>query len=300
MPRSIDRHSALTSGTWRPLLSLAALIVICPLQSLQLRAQQGALAGVKVLPENLIFVGNKAFSAEDLRAIFRSAGTMTAQLPPQFIDTYNNDRIVHATNMLLAFYRNRGFVRVVMAPPEMDFVPGESGKMTLILRITENRSYRLGKITLTGATVLREAVVVSMLNLQTGSPVNLSKISAGVQALRETYLTLGYLDTGIKTSLDAPDNRTTANLNVDIQEGRQYHVGRVELVGNSPIQEKLLRETLPFQPGDIFGRKAFDACLETLNELGITPMLTINDVDFRYDQPKALVDVVIHLEGKKR
>jgi outer membrane protein assembly factor BamA len=104
----------------------------------------------------------------------------------------------------------------------------------------------------------------------------------------------------IQTSLVAPEDKKIADLKVDIVEGSQYHVGRLEFIGNSPIKEKLLREMLPFQPGDIFGRKAFDACLETLNEIGITPVLTANDVDFKYDQSKALVDVVIHLIGRSR
>jgi outer membrane protein assembly factor BamA len=264
-------------------------------------AQQGAIAGLKVLPENLVFVGNKSFPSEDLRAIFRSAGTMTAQVPPQFIDTYNNDRIAHAINMLLVFYRNRGFVKASINPPEVDFGPGAStGKMLLVLRISEDHAYQLGQIRIVGAATLREEVVISMLNLQPRSPVNVSKINAGVLAVRETYLTLGYLDVEIQTSLDTPEGKSVADLKINIVEGSQYHVGKLELVGSLPVQEKLLREMLPFQAGDIFGRKAFDACLEALNELGITPVLTANDVDFNYDKPKALVDVAIHLAGKKK
>src|SRR5262245_66323173 len=72
------------------------------------QTQQGSLAGVKIPPECINFVGNRSFSSEDLRAIFRSAGTVTAQLPPQSMDTYNNARLVHPSNMLLAFSRNRG------------------------------------------------------------------------------------------------------------------------------------------------------------------------------------------------
>ena len=69
------------------------------------------MAGLKIPKENISFIGNKSFASDELKTIFRSAGTVTAQLPPQFMDTYNNDRIVHASSMLLAFYRNRGFVK---------------------------------------------------------------------------------------------------------------------------------------------------------------------------------------------
>jgi outer membrane protein insertion porin family len=301
MPRSIHHNLAsgrLTSADYRVIVCLWITSLMFPAA---LDAQQGALAGVKVPPDNIRFIGNKSFTGEDLRAIFRSAGTVTAQVPSEFMDTYSNDRILHAINTLLTFYRNRGFVKASISPPEVDFGPGEpTGKMAFALKIIENNSYELGQVRIAGATALREDVVISMLNLQPRQPVNLSKINAGILALRETYLTLGYLDVDIKTSLDAPDGKKTADLKVDIFEGSQYRVGQVQLTGNSPIKEKLLREMLPFQPGDIFGRKAFDACLETLNELGIAPVLTGNDVDFTYNKSKALVDVAIHLEGKKK
>jgi outer membrane protein assembly factor BamA len=280
--------------------AVVSVLVSLLLLPTEIVPQQGTLAGLKVLPENVVFVGNKSFPAEDLRAIFRSAGTVTAQVPPQFADTYNNDRIAHAINMLLVFYRNRGFVKASINPPEVDFGPGTStGKISLVLRISENTAYQLGQIRIVGAATLKEDVVVSMLNLQPRNPVNVSKINAGVLAVRETYLTLGYLDVEIQTALDAPEGKSIADLKINIVEGSQYHVGKLELVGSLPVQEKLLREMLPLQAGDIFGRRAFDACLEALNELGITRVLTASDVDFNYDKPKAVVDVTIHLAGKK-
>ena len=262
-------------------------------------AQQGALAGLKIPKENISFLGNKSFATEDLKAIFRSAGTVTAQLPAQFMYTYNNDRIVHASSMLLGFYRNRGFVKAVVSPPEFDLGSSGSATMTLVLKITEGNAYQLGVVKVTGATVLRETVVASMLSLQPKAMANLAKINAGILAVREAYLALGYLDVQIKTALDAPEGKKVAELRVDIVEGEPYHLGRIELSGNSPIDVKLLHQLLPLQPGDLFGKKAFEACLDTLNELGTTPVLTANDVSFAYDKPKALVHVTIHLEGKK-
>src|SRR5262245_32962877 len=275
---------------------LLCLVLVPPWIQAQ---QQGTMAGLKIPKENITFIGNKSFASDDLKAIFRSAGTVTAQLPPQFMDTYNNDRIAHASKMLLEFYRNRGFVKAVVQPPEFELGPSGSGTMTLVLKITENNAYQLGAVKITGVTVLRDTVVASMLSLRPKAMANLAKINAGILAVREAYLALGYLDVEIKTALDAPEGKRVAELRVDIVEGNPYHLGHIELSGKSPIDVKLLHELLPLQPGDLFGKKAFEACLDTLNELGTTPLLTPNDVSFAYDQAKALVDVTIHLEGKK-
>jgi len=280
---------------WGTVVPLLGLFLVPP----PTRAQQGALAGLKIPMENISFIGNKSFASDDLKAIFRSAGTVTAQLTPQFMDTYNNDRIVHASKMLLAFYRNRGFLKAVVHPVDFDLGPSGTGTMSLVLKITENNAYQLGSVKVTGATVLRDTVVASMLSLQPKAMANFAKINAGILAVREAYLALGYLDVQIKTSLDAPEGKKVADLRVDIEEGNPYHLGRIELAGNSPIDVKLLRELLPLQPGDLFGQKAFEACLNTLNDLGTTPLLTAKDVSFEYDKPKALVNVTIHLDGKK-
>jgi len=202
--------------------------------------------------------------------------------------------------MLLAFYRNRGFVKAVINPPDFDLGPSGSATMILVLKITEHNAYQLGTVKVTGATVLRESVVASMLSLQPKAMANLAKINAGILAVREAYLALGYLDVQIKTDLDAPEGKRVADLRVDITEGDPYHLGHIELTGKSPIDVKLLHQLLPLQPGDLFGKKAFEACLDTLNELGTTPVLTADDVSFAYDKPKALVDVTIYLEGKKK
>jgi len=92
------------------------------------------------------------------------------------MDTYDNDRLTHASNMLLAFYRNRGYVNAVIHPPEFDLGPSGSGTMTLLLRIRENNAYQLGVVKIMGATVLRDTLVASMLSLQPKAVANLAKV----------------------------------------------------------------------------------------------------------------------------
>ena len=263
--------------------------------------QQGMLAGIQVPSENIVFVGNKSFSSEELRGIFRNAGTVTAKLASENMDTYDTNRISHAIEMLLTFYRNQGFIKASIDVPEIDFGPKVGGtKIRLVLKITENNAYQLGQVKVNGARALGESLILPMLNVRLRSPINFSKINSGTLALKETYLTLGYLDVDIKTSLDAPEGKKIADLKLDIIEGNQYHLGQVRLVGNSALNEKSLQEFMPFKTGDIFGRRAFEACLEDLNELGITPVLTADDVDFNFNKEGALVDVEIHLAGKKK
>jgi len=252
-----------------------------------------------VKPENILFAGNTSISSEELRSIIRGAGTVTAQLSPESMDVYNTDRITHGLNMLLAFYRNRGFVRAEIKGPDIDFVPGEgSNRIRLLFKISEDHLYRLGQIKISHFKTLDESALTAMLNIQPGQPLNLAKLNAGVQAVQRAFLSLGYLDIDVRTSLDFNEKKGLADILLTIKEGPQYHVGQLELLGNPLISSLLLRDFLPMQTGDIFAEKTFEACLQNLNELGITPVLTDSDITFKIDREKSLVNLEIDLEGK--
>ncbi|MEW5977593.1 MAG: POTRA domain-containing protein [Acidobacteriota bacterium] len=263
-------------------------------------ALQGSLTGLLVKAENIVFTGNKDTPTEDLRTILREAGTVTANLPVERMDVYDGNRLTHAINMLAAFYRNRGFVKATIGQPEFDLGSEAETRVRLRLAVSEGTRYELEDIRIVGATALSPAVLTSLLNLQKGRPVNLSKINIGALAIRETYLTLGYLDVVISPALDAPEGKRRATLTVRIEEGKQYRVGEISFVGPSVIKESLLREFLPLKTGDMFGQKAFEGCLASLNELGITPLLTPEDADFDFDSGKGTVNVAIHLNGKTK
>ncbi|MFN8008298.1 MAG: POTRA domain-containing protein [Terriglobia bacterium] len=300
LPRTPTLALALCSTLRSAMLWLVvALALVAPAPGMP--PQYGPLAGIKIPPESIRFVGNRAISSEDLRAIFRSAGTVTAGITPDRMDIYDTNRISHVLEMIQMFYRNRGYIKARVELPEVSFMtPAAGGKMELVIKITENIEYRLGRITVEGLKAIDQSQAIAMLNLQPEAAINFSKLNAGTVALRETYLTLGYLDIAIQANLDAPDRHTTANLKISVMEGKQYHLGKITLVGDSPIHESLLRESLPFQAGDVFGEKAFNACLDTLNALGTTPVLTANDVSFNYDKANGIVDVSIYLQGKPK
>lgn len=217
------------------------------------------------------------------------------------MDTYSADRITHAVNMLLAFYRNRGFIRATIDPPQMDFgTQGDTSRLTMLFKINEDHIYLPGQVKIRGARTFAEPLLTPMLNLQPDIPLSMAKLDTGILTIQKSYLSLGFLDVEVKASLDAQESKKRADILVDITEGPQYHVGKVELVGNSPVSIPLLQEFLPLQQGDVFGEKTFEACLQYLNNVGITPVLTASDVTFQYNRPKGEVDLVIHLEGKEK
>jgi outer membrane protein assembly factor BamA len=260
---------------------------------------QGLLTGFKIKPENLIFVGNRVFSTADLRSIFQNAGNLMGTLSAEKIDVYDNRRLNLGVNALLAFYRNRGFIKTEVKPPEINYGNSSStGQIQLIFQITEDIAYFWGEVTISGAQIFPQPVLLGMLNPTPKAPLNITKIDSGIALIREAYLNLGFLDVEVTSTVDTLPNRNIANLSVAIREGRQYHVGRIQIAGTPAIRETLVREVLPLQKGDLFGERAFKTALDSLTSLGLPHPLTTLDVDFNIDRNQSVVDMVIYLEGK--
>jgi outer membrane protein assembly factor BamA len=137
-----------------------------------------------------------------------------------------------------------------------------------------------------------------LLNLQPNCLLNLAKIDQGLNSIRETYLMLGYLDVQVNSSLEPVPGRAIADLLVNLQEGTQYRIGKIEMAGSLPVPTPMLLEFFPLQKGDIFGEKVFNYALNALNSLGMTPKLTVQDVDFSIDRNRGVVDLMVHLTGR--
>jgi outer membrane protein assembly factor BamA len=264
-----------------------------------LQAEQGRLNGFLIKPESIVFMGNHLVATADLRNVFRSAGTVAARLTPEQMDMYDSQRVNHGLETVLSFYKNRGFIKASIKPPVFDYGVNPSVRqIQMIITVVEDHPYHLSEIKISGAQGLTPAYLTALLNLTPKATINLAKIDSGIAAIREAYLNLGYLDVEITPILDPPDNKTAADLVLTIREGSQYHVGNVQFAGTTAIKENLLREFIPLQKGDIFGEKIFDVALQSLNAIGITPVLSTTDIDFTIDRNRAIVDLTINLQGK--
>jgi outer membrane protein assembly factor BamA len=268
----------------------------------QVSAQvQGQLGGFRIKPENIQFVGNRNFSSADLRNIFQSVGNLVETPKTEQDDLYDTRRLNLGVNALLAFYRNRGFIKATIKSPEFEYGSSATrNQVQILFNVTEDQAYSFEEIKITGGQALPPSIILGLLNISTKTVINVTKIDAGIAAVRGVYLALGYLDADVTSTLDAIPNKKVADLLVTIREGNQYHVGRIQFGGIPAIRESLLREFLPLQSGDIFGEKSFHAALESLNSLGPPHTLTSTDIDFHIDQNQAIVDLTIYLEGKNK
>lgn len=105
-----------------------------------------------------------------------------------------------------------------------------------------------------------------LVTLKEGELFNVDKIRQSLDALRDLYSANGYIDFVATPLTDVDDGARRISLIMELDQQKQFHLGKVEVFGQNPTLEALFRSK--FKPGDISdGRSAWDFLKEHKAEL---------------------------------
>ena len=93
--------------------------------------------------------------------------------------------------------------------------------------------------------------------------------------------------------------KKTITLNIDIDEGKQFFVSRIEFTGNSITWDKVIRLELQLEEGQQYNSQAWDLSILRLNQLGYFDTLKADqDSESRLNNDDGTVDLLLKLKEK--
>ncbi|MDE3135801.1 MAG: hypothetical protein KGL59_04470 [Acidobacteriota bacterium] len=130
-----------------------------------------------------------------------------------------------------------------------------AGHVTLTIHVDPGPRYRLSNIQIQttdpgGKLVFAEETLRSLIPLNYGETMNAGKIREGLRAIEKYYGTRGYIDMTATPGFHIHAKNDTISIYVFVDQRKQYHVGRMTILGLDPSLESLLKTKLA--PGDIF------------------------------------------------
>jgi outer membrane protein insertion porin family len=131
------------------------------------------------------------------------------------------------------------------------------------------------------------------MSLKPGSVYSTVEREQSETAIEDLYGKLGYLDTDVRIEPRFDENRPRVALDVRIEEGKPYTVGKVVVRGNNLTQTKVvLRELRGLTPGRRFDRPGLDRSRRRLNESPLFRDATITVLGEEDDETRdVLVEV---------
>jgi outer membrane protein insertion porin family len=277
--------------------------------------------GPKVKVGKIIFEGNKAIKSRNLRAAMKNLKPVgiphSIFLESIFAKTYDATKLEEDTERVRAEYQDRGYFKAAVNDPKTEIHdtghrgghipllqsgPGKAVNITMV--VDEGDQYRLGKITFkNNKAISNVAALRSLFPLKDGDIFSRAKIAKGLENLRKAYGEYGYINyTGVpSTTFD--DEKKLANLEIDIDEGKQFNVRRIEFQGNTTTRDKVIRRELALEEGGVYNSRLWELSLLRLNQLSYFDQLKPDDpnvTDKKLDEKDGLVDLTlkVHEKGK--
>ena len=107
--------------------------------------------------------------------------------------------------------------------------------------VLEGPLYRLAEIGFVGNHAVSTPALRSGFPLKKGDRFGRDKVASGLDALRDLYVSSGFIDLTA-----VPDTRNLSNatviLSVSVMEGQQYHMGKLEIFAKKEVADRLRTE----------------------------------------------------------
>jgi outer membrane protein insertion porin family len=275
--------------------------------------------GPKVKVGRIIFDGNKNIKSRILRGAMKNLKPVgiphSIFLENIFAKTYDATKLEEDTERVRAEYQNRGYFKAGIADPKTEIhdtgnkgfhiplIQSGSGKaVDITMTIDEGDKYRLGKITFKGNKAITNNVALrNLFPLKDGDIFSREKISKGIEQLRKAYGEFGYINYTAVPNTTFDDDKKLANIEFDIDEGKQFYVRRIEFTGNTTTRDKVIRRELALEEGGIYNSRMWELSLLRLNQLSYFDQIKPDDpnvTDKKLDEKNGYVDLTLHVHER--
>jgi len=143
-----------------------------------------------------------------------------------------------------------------------------SERIAATVHVNEGQQYRLAGIrfqnnrALTNVKALRDLFPVKDGDILIREP-----IEQGMRDLHRLYGEYGYINLVSVPTTRIDEEKATVSLDIDLDEGKQFYISRVDVVGLDEAAFENLRQEMFLKPGDIYNQRIMELFLERTSRL---------------------------------
>jgi outer membrane protein insertion porin family len=275
--------------------------------------------GPKVKVGRIKFEGNKHVSSRLLRRAMKNLRPIgiphSIFLESIFAKTYDATKLDEDTERVRNEFQNRGYFKVLVQDPKTDIrdtghkgfhipllMKGAGKAVDITMPIEEGDRYKLGEITFkNNKAVTKISALRSLFPIKDGEIFSREKIAKGLENLRKAYEELGYIKFTSIPNTTFDEDKKLVFLDVDLDEGKQFYVRRIEFTGNTTTRDKVIRREIALEEGQVYNSRYWELSLLRLNQLGYFEQLKPDDpnvTERHLDETTGTVDLTLKVKEK--
>jgi outer membrane protein insertion porin family len=279
--------------------------------------------GPKVKVGKIKFEGNKAFSDRKLIRAMHHSRPYGIPLGITYLDvlskTYDRRKLDEDLEIgIRGLYQDNGYFQVLVKDPKLDTVdvsrgglPGpipllghKHGKATNItIPIDEGELYHMGKVVVRSIDpdkplFFKPEFLQAVFPIKPGEIFSTAKVRKALEDYHKLYGDYGYIDFTPQPATDVDAAHKLINLTLELDEQKQFHVGRIEFVGNTTTRDKVIRREILIDEGDIFNNRLWEISILRLNQLDYFDPIKPEHAELKRNLKEGSVDIVLKVKEK--
>jgi len=261
------------------------------------------------------FVGNQHISSLILRRSMKNLRPVgipySIVLENLFAKTFDSSKLEEDAERVRQAYRDKGYYNAAVEEPRtqirdqgglslITFRPNKGKRIDILMPIEEGDRYRLGGIHFTGnKAVTNTRALRATFAIKDGEYFNATVMGKGLENLKKAYGQLGYINFGAIPKATFDDAKKTVSLDIDIDEGKPFYVGRIEIQGNTLTRDRVIRRELMLEEGQVYNSQLWEYSLLRLNQLDyFDPLKVDQDSEAHQDTEAGTVDLLLKVKEK--
>lgn len=243
--------------------------------------------GVKAKVAQIDFVGNRRFSDGKLRSQMKEIKKHNIITWVRKKNLYIPSKLDEDLERIKNFYQDYGYQDVSFGDPQV-VTQGKRVKVTIPVK--EGEIHTFGEVSVEGNTVFTDEQIIGNWPLKQGQVLARKPMQTRLDAFGEAYRMRGYIYAYVDPEYIQKENNVV-DVKVNVFEGDQFRLGRLEFTGNTTTKDKVLRREIFLEEGQIMDMETFKQSLYKLGQLGYYKVT--DNPDFKVNPETKTVDITV-------
>lgn len=220
----------------------------------------------KVRVKRITFLGNKAFSDNELKSIMqtREEGFLSSMTGSGNFREFDFQTDIERVQY---FYRTKGYLQVNVGTPQVT-VSEDRKWIFITLRVNEGPMFTVNNINFQGEMLFESDDLREQIQLKEGDTYSEALLREDIEYLTELYQDEGYAFANVLRTLQVIPGENKVDVMFSFEKGEIAYFGRINISGNTKTRDKVIRRELRIKEGERFTGSGLRRSRENVNRLG--------------------------------
>lgn len=246
--------------------------------------------GRRITIDRIVIEGAKGLSEKEVKKVMqtqeRQYFILRGVVQRQFLD--------RDVDLIIQLYNDHGYIQARVESTDME-VDRARARVTMKIKVVEGPQFTVRSVDVTGTHVLPVEEVRRQILLKPGDVFSRGKVRKTLDNITRLYSTIGRASAEVNPLINQDNAARKVNLTLEISEGPEVFVERINISGNVRSDEKILRREFPMAEGDLFTSQKLDRAKQKLVNLGF-----FETVDAATAPGSSKSKIVVNVEVKER